>query len=43
MKKNRDSKKNKRNPTYIFKYAQPQPSQPLQHSKIHSRSLIELD
>lgn len=43
MKKNRDGKENKRNPTHIFKYAHPQPSQPLQQSKLHSRSLIELE
>ena len=43
MKKGREGKENKRNVGNFFKYVQPQSNTLSQQSKIHSRSLMDLD
>lgn len=43
MKKVREGKENRKNGANFFKYVQPQTFSISQHSKTHSRSLIDLD
>lgn len=43
MKKTREGKENRRNGANFFKYVQPQAFSLSQQSKIHSRSLMDLD